>query len=50
MRVSRGWLGAGSRPDERGATAVEWMMIVGLAVAALVLVATLGSGWAGDVV
>jgi hypothetical protein len=48
MGMSRGWLAVVSRPDdERGATAVEWAMIVALVVAALVLVAALGAGWAG---
>ena len=35
--------------DERGATAVEWMMIVALLLSAVVLVAALGTSFAGDV-
>jgi len=35
--------------DERGATAVEWMMIVALLLSAVVLVAAFGTSFAGDV-
>ena len=34
--------------DERGTTAVEWVMIVALLLSAVVLVATFGTSWAGD--
>ena len=38
----------GADRDERGATAVEWMMIVALLLSAVVLVAAFGSSWTGD--
>ena len=40
-----------ARPDrdERGTTAVEYLMVVALLVAAVVLVTTLGASLAGDV-
>ena len=40
---------AGPDRDERGATAVEWMMVVALLLSAVVLVAALGTSFAGDV-
>ena len=39
-------------PDraERGATAVEWVMIVALLLSAVVLVSAFGTSWAGHAV
>ena len=36
--------------DERGATVVEYLMIVALCLAAVVLVATLGASLTGDTI
>ena len=35
----------GPERDERGTTALEWVMIVALLVSAVVLVATAGTAW-----
>jgi Flp pilus assembly pilin Flp len=39
----------GEARNERGATAVEWVMIVALLLSAVVLVAAFGASWTGDV-
>jgi len=45
------WTGARRRgADERGATGVEYLMIVALLLAAAVLVATFGASLAGDTI
>jgi hypothetical protein len=44
-----GVMALGERTDERGATPVEWVMVVALVLAAIVLVVTLGGSWVGDV-
>ena len=40
----------GTDTDERGATVVEYLMIVALFVAAVTLVATLGASFAGETI
>jgi hypothetical protein len=39
----------GPERDERGATSLEWVMIVALLLSAVVLAASFGTSWAGDV-
>jgi hypothetical protein len=40
----------GADADERGATVIEYLMVVALFVAAVVLVTTLGASFAGDTI
>jgi Flp pilus assembly pilin Flp len=51
--VVRDWWGR-IRPeraarDERGTTALEWVMVAGLCLSAVVLVGSLGASWVGNV-
>ena len=43
------WENVGGGADQRGATAVEWVMVAALVMAVLVLAATLGPALIGNV-
>jgi hypothetical protein len=53
MDVLRTWwtgIVATGTGDERGTTAVDWLMVVALCIAAVVLLTTFGASLVGDVV